>query len=74
MTAEKRPELLDYRDISEMTGQSVNFLHVLYARGVLPEKAHHRASVWLKADIEHWIRTDPRATPIRKKKVLENSR
>lgn len=74
MPSKYRPELLDYRDISEMTGQSVNHLQVLRSRGVLPEKAHPRASVWLKADIEHWIRTDPRATPVRKKKVLENSR
>lgn len=59
-------ELVDYKEISELTGQSITHLHALQHRGVLPPKAHHRAAVWLKEDILRWIRTDPRATPSRK--------
>lgn len=60
-----RPILADYRDVAVVTGQTVNHLRALYSRGVMPPRAHPRAPVWYLADIEEWVRTDPRATPSR---------
>lgn len=63
-----KPAIVDYADISRLTGQTVNHLRALYSRGVMPRRAHRSQPVWYLSDILHWIEIDPRATPRRRPK------
>lgn len=67
--AAPKPAIVDYADISRLTGQSVNHLRALYSRGVMPRRAHLSQPVWYLSDILHWIEIDPRATPSRPRRV-----
>lgn len=60
-----KPDLVDYQDISQMTGHQVTHLRVLNSRGAMPDQAHPRHPVWRTSEIVRWIKNDDRATPTR---------
>lgn len=64
----KNPDLVDYRDVAELTGHNVEHLRVIQSRGQMPKPAIKDYPIWDRAAILEWIRTDPRATPTRKRR------
>lgn len=47
--------LVDYEELTELTGIPRAHLRMMKTRGSLPDPAHPRVPVWNRTDIERWI-------------------
>lgn len=54
--AVKPSKYVSYTEIHEMTGMSRSYLRVLKSRGAMPATVHPEFPVWLRKDIEAWLK------------------